>query len=255
MAYSINATSVPATLMEQVLIQHKIPFDILFDEQMDRVNRYAAIILAGQECVSDAQAGTLLKYVRAGGTLVLTGNTGEYNQWRERRWKNPLLPARREGKGRIVYISRIVPAAAGTRTRQVADRDPEPGATLRRTVRMSPAQWVLPQNHQAIYQTISDNLPKGLSIRTEAPLTTVLELLTRPRTRETIVHFVNFDRGHELAPFGVTVRKQFPGAVKSVACYSPDADDPLPLKFEESGGRVHFVAPAMRLYSMIVISQ
>ncbi len=33
MAYSINATYVPATLAEQVLIQYKVPFDLLFDEE------------------------------------------------------------------------------------------------------------------------------------------------------------------------------------------------------------------------------
>jgi hypothetical protein len=40
-----------------------------------------------------------------------------------------------------------------------------------------------------------------------------------------------------------------------VACFSPDADEPVSLKFEETAGRVSFVAPAMRLYSMIVIGQ
>ncbi len=68
MAYSINAAYVPATLMEQVLIQYKVPFDLLFDEQLDRIGRYGAVILAGQECVSNRQAQMLLKYVRAGGT-------------------------------------------------------------------------------------------------------------------------------------------------------------------------------------------
>lgn len=255
MAYSINATSVPVTLMEQVLIQYKVPFDILFDEQLDGASRYAAIILAGQESVSDAQIRTLLEYVRGGGTLILAGNTAEYNEWRERRRSNELLPARREGKGRIVYIARITPAAASGQGRQDADQDPEPGATLRPTVRMSPAQWMLPQNHREIYQTIADNLPNGLSIQTEAPLTTVMELLTRPETRETIAHFVNFDRQHKPMPFRVTVGKQFPGSVKSVACFSPDADEPVPLQFEETAGHVSFVAPAMRLYSMIVIGQ
>jgi hypothetical protein len=120
---------------------------------------------------------------------------------------------------------------------------------------MSPAQWVLPQNHQEIYKTIADSLPSGLSIQTEAPLTTVMELLTRPETRETIAHFVNFDRQHKPMPFRVTVGKRLPGAVKSVACFSPDADEPVSLKFEETAGRVSFVAPAMRLYSMIVIGQ
>jgi hypothetical protein len=255
MAYSMNATSVPVTLMEQVLIQYKVPFDILFDEQLDGASRYAAIVLAGQESISDAQVGTLLGYVRNGGTLILAGSTAVYNEWRERRRNNPLLPARREGKGRIVYIPRIIPAAAGGQGRPDADPDPEPGATLRRTARMSPAQWVLPQNHREIYKTIADSLPSGLSIQTEAPLTTVMELLTRPETRETIAHFVNFDRQHKPMPFRVTVGKRLPGAVKSVAWFSPDADEPLPLKFEETAGQVSFVAPALRLYSMIVIGQ
>ena len=255
MAYSINATSVPATLMEQVLIQYKVPFDILFDEQLDKAGRYREIILAGQESVSNAQVATLLQYVRDGGTLILAGNNAEYNEWRERRRGNPFLPARTEGKGRIVYLPRIVVAGAGSRVREEVDTDPEPGATLHASVRMSPAQWVLPQNHQEIYRTVADNLSHGPSIRTEAPLTTVMDLLTRPETRETIAHFVNFDRQHATAPFRVTVTKQLPGAVKSVVCFSPDADDPLPLKFEEADGQVSFVAPATRLYSMIVIAQ
>jgi hypothetical protein len=255
MAYSVAATSIPVTLTEQVLIQYKVPFDILFDEQMDRVSRYAALILAGQECISDAQAQALLQYVRGGGTLIVTGNTGEYNQWREKRRTNPLLPARSEGKGRIVYIPRIVPATANAQARPEVDLDPEPGATVRHTARMSPAQWVLPQNHAAIYKTIVESLPKGVSLQADAPLTTVMDLLTRPETHETIAHFVNFDRQHKTAPFRVTVSKQLPGAVKSVACFSPDADGPIQLKFEDAGGRVSFEAPPLRLYSMIVIAQ
>ena len=95
MAYSINAAYVPATLMEQVLIQYKVPFDLLFEEQMGHIDRYAAVILAGQECVSNAQAEALLQYVRNGGTLIVAGNTGQYNDWRERRRVNPLLPPAR----------------------------------------------------------------------------------------------------------------------------------------------------------------
>jgi hypothetical protein len=237
MAYSINATAIPVTLMEQVLIQHQVPFDILFDEQLDRIGRYAAVILAGQECVSDAQIQTLLDFARNGGTLVLTGNTGQYNDWRQRRDVNPLLPARREGNGRIVYISEIVRADAG-----------------KKIARMDPKQWVLPKNHEEIYQAIASALPNGLSITSQAPLTTVMELLVRAKTRETIVHFVNFDRNKGLAPFAVDVKNQFPSPVKRVVCYSADANDPVNLSFRESGGRARFTVPATNMYAMIVIA-
>jgi hypothetical protein len=255
MAYSINATYVPTTLMEQVLIQHKVPFDLLFEEQIAQIGHYAAVILAGQECVSNAQVQTLIEYVRNGGTLVVAGNTAQYNEWRERRHVNPLLPARVEGQGRIIYIPQVVRADARLSRAAAGDLEPEPGATLRRGECMSPAQWVLPKNHQEIYDAIAGGLPKGLSITTEASLTTVMELLTRPKTRETIVHFINFDGRNKLAPFKAMVRKQFTGPVTSVLRFSPDEDDPVKVPFQESGGQVTLTVPAMRTYSMIVIAQ
>jgi hypothetical protein len=255
MAYSINAAYIPATLMEQVLIQHKIPFDLLFEEQMDHLDRYGAVILAGQECVGDAQVETLLRYVRGGGTLVLADNTAQYNEWRERRRVHPLLPARREGKGRILSIPEIVRTEARAGKSLAADENPEPGATARKSERMSPPQWVLPRNHEEICRTILAGLPNGPALTAEAPLTTVAELLNRRASRETIAHFVNFDRQHPLTAFRVTVRKQFSGRVKSVRCFSPEQDEPAALQFTESADAVAFTVPAMRLYSMLVIAQ
>lgn len=253
MAYSINATYLPATLMEQVLIQYKIPFDLLFDEEFTNLDRYKAVILAGQECVSDAQVKEIMDYVRRGGTLIITDNTGQYNDWREERHKNPFLPARNEGRGCIVYIPHIKPADVSLA--KTADmQDAEPGAVSQHTPRLSPAQWVLPKNHKEIYNAIVKNLPDGLSLISSAPLTTVAELYVRPETRETIVHFVNFDRKHPVDAFTVSVKKQFASPVTAVKVFSPDTDDPVLLPFQDSGGKVTFTAPSMRLYSMIVIS-
>jgi Beta-galactosidase len=254
MAYSIHAAYVPATLMEQVLIQHKIPFDLLFDEHLKNLEHYSAVILAGQECVAEGHAKMLLNYVRGGGTLVIAGNTGEFNEWRERRRNNPFLPSRAEGRGRIVYIPQIERADLKSEKTSGADDNPEPGAGSQRTPRMSPSQWVLPRNHEEIYNTILGALPRKLSLVAEAPLTTVAELVTRPKSRETIAHFVNFDRQHPLSAFNVTVGNQFGSKVKSVTCFSPDIDQPLPLNFQSSDDSVSFSVPSMRIYSMIVIS-
>jgi hypothetical protein len=70
-----------------------------------------------------------------------------------------------------------------------------------------------------------------------------------------VPRFINFDREKALAPFQVTIRKQYSGCVKSVACFSPDADEPSPLSFRESTEQVRFTVPSTRLYSMIVIAQ
>jgi hypothetical protein len=205
--------------------------------------------------VGDAQVQKLLEFARRGGTLLLTGNTAEYNQWRERRRVNPLLPARLEGKGRIVRVPEIVRADTPAGRALVAEENPEPGATPQHGARMTPAQWLLPRNQESIHQAVVAGLPAGLSIQTGAPLSTVMDLLTRPASRETLVHFVNFDRPHPLTPFSVTVRKQFPGPVKSVRCLSPDRDQTLSLTFQEADDRITFTVPDTKLYVLVVIAQ
>ncbi len=254
MAYSINAAYEPATLMEQILIQHKVPFDLLFEEQLDRADQYKAIVLAGQECVSNEQVELLLNYVRNGGTLLITGNTAEYNGWREQRHTNPLLPARKEGKGKIVYIPEIIPGKKEKKSLDFMVDDPEPGATLRRGEKMSPPQWVLPSNHREIYQTLVSNIPDGLAIECDASLTTVMELLNRDKSHETLAHFINFKEQPESA-FETTIQKQYDGKIKSVKCFTPDLDDPVNLEFVEKNGKITFTVPETRLYSMVVIEQ
>lgn len=254
MAYSISATYVPATLMEQVLIQYNVPFDILFDEQLaQNLDRYQAVVLAGQECVSDAQAELLLRYAHNGGTVIIAGNTAQYNQWRERRRVNPFTAGKSE---RLVFIPEIVRADAKPSAKAAdADYDPEPGAAARRGERLAPAQWVLPKNHQEIHQAVTGGLSKGLSITTTAPLTTVVALLEKPDTRETILHVINFDRRSQPAPFQVTIRKSNPGKVSALSCFSPEADQPVPVTFQDTGNAVQFTVPATRLYAMLVLAR
>jgi Beta-galactosidase len=258
MAYSVSATWIPTTLMEQILIQYKVPFDLLFDEELDRIGRYRAVILAGQECIGDAQAALLMRYVENGGTLIVSGSAGKYNERREERTKSALPQAGRGGKGQIVAVPEIIRGdlrgdARGARSGATAE-NPEPGITLRKGAQLSPSQWVLPKNHAEIYEQMLTVIPGGLSIHTEAPLTTVMELYTRASTRETIAHFINFERKSRTAPFAVTVRKQFAGSVKSVTCFTADENEPVDLHFEESGDAVKFTVPPMRVYAMVVVA-
>jgi len=58
--------------------------------------------------------------------------------------------------GRRVAHEKASPTSGGSRP--AADQNPEPGATLKKPERMAPPQWVLPRNHQEIYQTIAEAL-------------------------------------------------------------------------------------------------
>jgi hypothetical protein len=263
MACSLGGTLVPTILMEQVLIQHKVPFDIISDDHIGTIGRYRAVILPEQESLSKDTVDRLLAYVRNGGVLIFTGRTATYNERRERRAVNPLLSlipqaarkgihARAEGKGQLVYIPAVVRAGGNSADEAIENPEIEVSRHVQ-AERMDPNEWILPRNHTVIFQAIKDHLPQGLSIATEAPLTTVMELLNRAKTRETIVHFINFDRKKTSGPFAANLRTQFSGGVKSVRYLSPDADDPAPLEFKEADGKVHFMVPAMRLYGMVVV--
>jgi lysophospholipase L1-like esterase len=254
-AYSVSANYVPLTLTEQVLIQHHVPFDLLHEEEIDRIDAYPGVILAGQDCVSDAQLAKLLHYVRAGGTVFATEDTGRYNERREVRRTHPLFPARTEGRGRIVLLPN--PAASDS-TALIAGGDGDleiTGGVEPRVRRFAPQQWVLPRNHAAIADAIARGLPRPLTLIAEAPLTTVVEVVTRPETAETIVHALNFDRKQATAPFALSIRKAAPGAVTSVTVLSLDADEPQPLPFRDAADTVTFTMPANRLHTMAVIAQ
>jgi hypothetical protein len=264
MAYSMGSTLVPVILMEQVLIQHQVPFDIIFDEQLNSIDRYGAVILPGQEALSQLTIDQLLQYVRGGGTLIFSGDTARFNRWREERQRNPLLSligprvgtkliSKTEGQGKLLYLPEIPPS---TKPGAYAfGNNPEIIASAQgRDNRFSPPEWTLPENHAEIYRQLAASLNRGLSLETTAPLSMVAEIWDRPVSSETILHFVNFDQKQAAQEFSATVRLKAGQGVKMVQFFSPDVDQPRQLSFSEKGGKISFIVPPTRLYGMIVIS-
>jgi hypothetical protein len=113
--------------------------------------------------------------------------------------------------------------------------------------------WPGYRNHEAIYRAIAGNV--RLSLETEAPTTTVVELLNRPAGKETILHAVNFDAHKPPAPFSIKVKTQHPEAkAASVTLLSAEFDDPRLLAFTEEGGSIRFTMPSMKVHEMAVIA-
>jgi len=161
------------------------------------------------------------------------------------------------GKGKLVYIPHTEPATGGAgASRVIGIAGDETSLSMPGFVRsgsFSSADWVLPRNHEAIYRAIAGNVP--LSLETGAPATTVVELLQRPASKETILHVVNFDARKPPAPFYVKVKKQYPEAkAASVTLLSAEFDDPKPLAFSEQGGSIRFTMPSMKVHQMAVIA-
>ncbi|GMV82990.1 MAG: hypothetical protein AMXMBFR7_41740 [Planctomycetota bacterium] len=107
--------------VEQTLIERNIPFDLLFATQLPELERYAAVVLANAECLSDEICARLKSYVERGGGLLLTEQTAQYDAWRRRRPRSalaelfgPAWPSSvhvQYGDGRVAYLPELAHAA------------------------------------------------------------------------------------------------------------------------------------------------
>jgi len=249
------------TLMEQLLIQHKIPFDIIFDQQLADLSKYRALILADQESLSDRAVEQIREYVRNGGGLLATGSTSLYYDWRRRRtdfglsdvlgvhWSTeaPLPPARRSGfsRGRASYLPAVVPSG----------EMPAPGEDL--TVGgggFTNKYWKLPANTEAIVAEIRHVAGTPLSAELKgAPLTTVIELTDKKDGSERVLHWINYKPGSRTRPSRASVAVPKGRKVSTIELLSPDRGAPAQLSYTVEGDRVRFELPSLEVYHVAVL--
>jgi hypothetical protein len=66
---------------EQSLIDNHIPFQIIYDQHLDDLQRYRVLVLAGCEAMSDEQIRYVERYARSVGKLCLVGPAGTHDEW------------------------------------------------------------------------------------------------------------------------------------------------------------------------------
>lgn len=269
LAYNSLGPHLETTLMEQLLIQHKIPFDIIFDQNLADLSKYRAVILADQESLSDPALDQIRGYVRGGGGLVATGHTSLYNDWRRRRNDLGLadvlgvhlapgagLPRERRGsygRGRVAYLPAVVPAepvsgiGAEGPPRAAAASPIGAGGFSRR-------YWKLPKNAEQIVAAIRFAAGAPFSVEFEgAPLTTVMELTEKKDSSERILHWINYKLGTPAPGVAVTVAAPKGKKIVAVEVLSPDRKTPERVNFTVEGERVRFTWPQLEVYNVAVL--
>jgi hypothetical protein len=263
LAYNSIGPHLETTLMEQTLIQHKVPFEYVFDGNLKDLSKYKAVILADQESLSDRAVEELREYVRGGGGLVATGKTSLYNDWRRvradfgladvlgvhatlpRREAGKLaLPASRRGtfgKGRAVYLTAVKPA------------QPIPGVETMGASGFGNALWKLPANAAEIVDALRYAAGGPLSAEfAAAPLSTVMELTEKKDGSARMLHWVNYRPGTKVVPAAVTMAVPEGKKAAAVELISPD-HEPRKAPFTVEGGRVRFTMPGPDVYELAVL--
>ena len=67
--------------VEQALIENRVCFQIIYDDQLAELNRYRVLVLVGCVALSDRQVEQIKRYANSGGKLCIVGQVGTYDEW------------------------------------------------------------------------------------------------------------------------------------------------------------------------------
>ena len=255
-----------AILMEQALIQSRIPFDLIFDEHVADLSKYRVLILPDSQCLSDAQLASIRAFVQNGGGLVATGLSGMYDQWRRLRVKPGLLglvdsqrPARgyeenvqrseeagrhvtkEFGKGRVVHFPSIP-----------FDGDLPP---MTNYFKIDRRFWKAPSNWAEMAKLVRWAAREEIPVTISGPPYLVANLVAQPENRRSMIHLINYNHRNtpEISPVEITCSIPKGEAVKQVRILSPD-DAPRTIDARPAPGGAAFTVPLLKTYSIAVVN-
>jgi Beta-galactosidase trimerisation domain len=255
-----------AILVEQALIQSRIPFSLIFEDHLEDLSKYSVVILPDSECLSDQQIEQIRTFVENGGGLVATEQAGLYDTWRRLRVKPGLhglvdsqpsgeayqervrnsqaatsLPTRKTfGKGRVVYFPTIeydgrLPSA-------------EPYFSI------SNRYWKRPKNWEELAEGVQWAAKDNILVEVSGPEYLVVNLTSQPEKRRLMIHLVNYnvDTVPQIESIDVSCRLPEGVATQQATLYSPDSESPVPLKVSSRSSA--FTIPKMETYCVAALS-
>lgn len=269
--YHFSKAGLSAILAEQALIQARIPFTLILDEDLSRLSPATCkvLILPDSECLSDEQLAAVRKYVNAGGGLIVTGRAGFYDSWRRSRvtpglqdlvgWHAaastpmnpmadaaPIAPAtlsRNEfGRGRVAYIPELI------------FDGPLPAFDIYFTIGTNFLKR--PKNWKELVDSVDWAARNDLAMRVAGPDFLVANLVEQPDKQRRLIHLVNLNASKTPAIENIEIECALPQAslARSVSLYSPASENTIPLQFQMQGAAAVFSVPKMNTYCVATVN-
>lgn len=267
--YHNSSAGLSAILVEQSLIQARIPFQLAFDEDLKHLSpdRYKSLILPDSECLSDVELAAIRKYVEAGGGLVATGQSGLYDDWHRKRVHpglqgliddQPMAASYREQ-------ARWVPVTAGPAARKEVGRGRVvylPGIEFDGPLPprepyfvVGPAFWKRPKNWKQVVDEVTWASGGPMPLQVSGPEHLGANLVEQWDKRRRMVHLVNYNRQ---APSidNIQVKCALPegGQVREVRLYSIGNESSQKLDASMEGRNAVFTIPKLDAYCMAAVS-
>jgi hypothetical protein len=250
--YNHARAQLSAVLMEQALIQARIPFDLVFDEHLQDLSKYKVLILPDSECLSDAQLAAIRGFVEQGGGLIATGQAGLYDQWRRLRVDPGLqgmVENQRRARGYEERVERVQTGGAPVRKEYKGGRVvyipslefDGPLPAMGSYFEIGPRYWKLPKNWEQVSDAVRWAARDELPVRVSGPAFLVSNVVEQPH--RLLIHLVNYNRRSVPSVRDIQVSCRQP--VKEIQVYSPDAET-VSIKPAAT-----FTVPEVKTYSIV----
>ena len=228
-AEAVNNTA----LFEQALITGHIPFEIIFDQHLDHLSGYRAVVLADVRLMRDAHIDKLLRYAEAGGGLVITDQTASMNQWGQ-----PIA-------GGLQRLFRMPVPESGE-----AFEGRGQGKVALTSV-MRPSNVVngsLPVNGPHLVETVIKVMGPP-TVCVNAPVYVGAEFVRQPG--RVLVHLVDYSQNPSLPPLQVNLSASL-GKVKRARLLTTGGPE-VELHTDPGAGGTEITIPGLDIYGVVVI--
>jgi hypothetical protein len=278
-------------LTEQALIQGKISFDIIYDDNLQDISRYRVLVLPNVEMLDPQQVRRLTDFVRAGGGLVATELTSLYDEWRRPypdfalrelfgknvqldmgdNWQKPSATNKFNasftqnpfGSGRVAYIPAI-------QTRRVADYT---GVIGEEPYRFGTEQWENPLNAADLLNAIRWAAGGMLAAEVDAPEGVAVELMTLPSPAGAaagdslpspagrgaggegalLLHLLNYRLDKPVPEAKIRLRLPVGKKITRASLLTYPAESEVEIPFSQMGVTLKASLPAFQQYALLIL--
>lgn len=146
-----EATHQGVAAAEEIFLRNRVPYGYLVAYPGEPVvvpEGTDVIVVPGLVSLSDAQIAFLVEWAKKGGKLVVTGDSGRYNDWNAQRRENPLLPRLKGFPNVVLRESADMIAGADLNWRYSVDPPADGGKAL--VDDLAKAGWVPPVRFEGL---------------------------------------------------------------------------------------------------------
>lgn len=219
--------------VEDMLIGNRACFQIIYDHQLSKLDRYPVLVLAGCVAMGDCEVKAIRRYAVSGGRLCVIGPLATHDQWLRLRAKPALDDLPESAVVRVSKKDDWMQAISHAR-----------GSGLAMSVEIE-------GNRSAPVPPPASSLSAAGNGKSPCSDGLCAELTEQPGRR--LVHLVNYRSDAPARRVQVAVRLPAACRAKAASLVSPDRSADLPLTLKQEGDSVRITVPEVKLYEIVVV--